>query len=225
MEKRSTITIVYFFMYAHVNVQLLSHGQFFAIPWTVACQAPLSMRFPRQEYQSGFLLQRIFPTQWSNPHLLRLLHWDALAGGFFITVPPGDALLHYIYLESNPQVKSLCICKNWRTVNPLDWIWKHNVHGAERQWISKKEKEFSEYINVQNRINIQVKWNLHDSIRSCILICIIICTAIKIIKRCSDGSWVYINIYWNSNDSEDKGWKSFKEFMDIRGPLRLPQAF
>ena len=50
-------------------------------------------------------------------------------------------------------------------------------------------------------------------------------SAIKIIKRCSDGSWVYINIYWNSNDSEDKGWKSFKEFMDIRGPLRLPQAF
>ena len=63
VEKRVTITIVYFFMYAHVNVQLLSHGQFFAIPWTVACQAPLSMGFPRQEYQSGFLLQRIFPTQ------------------------------------------------------------------------------------------------------------------------------------------------------------------
>ena len=24
-----------------------------AIPWTVACQAPLSMKFPRQEYWSG----------------------------------------------------------------------------------------------------------------------------------------------------------------------------
>ena len=24
-----------------------------AIPWTVACQGPLSMGFPRQEYQSG----------------------------------------------------------------------------------------------------------------------------------------------------------------------------
>ena len=46
MEKRSTITIVNFFMYAHVNVQLLSHGQFFAIPWTVACQAPLPWDFP-----------------------------------------------------------------------------------------------------------------------------------------------------------------------------------
>ena len=25
----------------------------FATPWTVACQAPLSMKFSRQEYQSG----------------------------------------------------------------------------------------------------------------------------------------------------------------------------
>ena len=26
----------------------------FATPWTMACQAPLSMGFPRQEYWSGF---------------------------------------------------------------------------------------------------------------------------------------------------------------------------
>ena len=30
-----------------------SHVQFFATPWTVAHQAPLSMGFPRQEYWSG----------------------------------------------------------------------------------------------------------------------------------------------------------------------------
>ena len=42
------------------------------ILWTLACQAPLSMRFSRQEYWSGFhfLLQGIFPTQESNPGLL-----------------------------------------------------------------------------------------------------------------------------------------------------------
>ena len=33
-------------------VQLLSCVQFFAMPWTVAPQAPLSMRFSRQEYWS-----------------------------------------------------------------------------------------------------------------------------------------------------------------------------
>ena len=47
--------------------------------WTVARQAPLSMIFSRQEYWIGlpFLLQRVFLTQGSNPHLLhcrQILH-------------------------------------------------------------------------------------------------------------------------------------------------------
>ena len=33
--------------------KLLSHVQLFVTPWTVACQAPLSMGFSRQEYWSG----------------------------------------------------------------------------------------------------------------------------------------------------------------------------
>ena len=45
-------------------------------PWIVACQAPLSMGFSRQENWSGchFLLQGFFPTQESELHLLSLLH-------------------------------------------------------------------------------------------------------------------------------------------------------
>ena len=41
-------------------------------PWTVACQAPPSMEFSRQEYWSGchFLLQGIFLTQGSNLGLM-----------------------------------------------------------------------------------------------------------------------------------------------------------
>ena len=31
----------------------LSHVQLFVIPWTIACKAPLSMGFIRQEYWSG----------------------------------------------------------------------------------------------------------------------------------------------------------------------------
>ena len=44
--------------------------------WTVACQAPLSMVFSRQEFWSGLPcpLQGIFPTQESNLRLLWLLH-------------------------------------------------------------------------------------------------------------------------------------------------------
>ena len=36
-----------------VSAKLLSHVQLFATPWTVARQAPLSMRFSRQEYWTG----------------------------------------------------------------------------------------------------------------------------------------------------------------------------
>ena len=49
-----------------------------ATPWTVARQAPESIEFSRQESWMGchFLLQRIFPTQGSNPRLLYLLYWQ-----------------------------------------------------------------------------------------------------------------------------------------------------
>ena len=39
-------------MKVKVKVKSLSHVQLFATPWTVACQAPLSMGFSRQEYWS-----------------------------------------------------------------------------------------------------------------------------------------------------------------------------
>ena len=46
--------------------------------WTVACQAPLSMEFPRKNTGVGchFILQGIFLTHGLNLHLLRLLHWQ-----------------------------------------------------------------------------------------------------------------------------------------------------
>ena len=52
-----------------------SHVRRCATLWTIACQAPLSTGFPRQEYWSGLpsLLQGIFPTQGLNPGLLCLL--------------------------------------------------------------------------------------------------------------------------------------------------------
>ena len=36
-----------------VHAQWISHVRLFATPWTVPCQAPLSMGFSRQEYWSG----------------------------------------------------------------------------------------------------------------------------------------------------------------------------
>ena len=49
--------------------------QLSAIPWTVACQSPLPMRFLRQEYWKGLP----FPTPGDLPKAgieLRLLHWQ-----------------------------------------------------------------------------------------------------------------------------------------------------
>ena len=56
-----------------------------AAPWTVANQAPLTLGFSRQEYWNGlhFLLQGIFLTQGSNPHLLCCRQVSCTAGRFF----------------------------------------------------------------------------------------------------------------------------------------------
>ena len=58
------------------RAQLLSGVRLFATLWTVACQAPLSVEFSRQNTGVGccFLLQGIFLTQRLNPHLL---NWQA----------------------------------------------------------------------------------------------------------------------------------------------------
>ena len=47
-------------------------------PWTIACQAPLSWDYPGKNTKVGciVLLQGIFSTQGSNPHLLYLSHWQ-----------------------------------------------------------------------------------------------------------------------------------------------------
>ena len=57
----------------------------YLIPWTVACQAPLSVGFPRQEYWSGLP----FPSLGDLPDPGIEPTSPALAGGFFTTAPPG----------------------------------------------------------------------------------------------------------------------------------------
>ena len=65
-----------------------SYIQLFVTPWSVACQAPLSMEFSGQEYWSGPPLPT--PGDLPNPRIEAMfLVSSALAGGFFITEPPG----------------------------------------------------------------------------------------------------------------------------------------
>ena len=58
-------------------------------PWTVACQAPLSMGFSRQEGWSGLP----FPSPGDLSHPGSEPTLPALAGGFFTAEPPGKLLL------------------------------------------------------------------------------------------------------------------------------------
>ena len=70
-----------------MHAQSCSRVRLFATPRTVAHQAPLSMRFSRQEYWSGLL----FPSPGDLPHPgieAVSLECSALAGGFFTTAPP-----------------------------------------------------------------------------------------------------------------------------------------
>ena len=70
---------IYIWRLICIHTCVLSCVQFFAIVWTVARQAPPSVRFPGKNTGVGchFLLLRIFQTQGSNLCHLCLLHWQA----------------------------------------------------------------------------------------------------------------------------------------------------
>ena len=69
----------------HVHTCMLSHVQLFVTSWTRARQAPLSMGFSRQEYWSELPFSALgdLPNPGIEPKT------PALAGGLFITEPPG----------------------------------------------------------------------------------------------------------------------------------------
>ena len=106
---------------------VLSNVWLFETPPAVACQAPLSMEFSRQEYWNKlpFPIPRISPTQGSNMSLLSLLHQQV---GFFFTtsatwkahVNPYDvSYLHLIMITITEffwwQSLLSLICQIWRS--------------------------------------------------------------------------------------------------------------
>ena len=88
-------------------VQLLSRVWFFATPWTVPCQAPLSVGFSRQEYWRGlpFPSPGDLPDPAIEPHLL---YWQADS----LPLSHNGALIRlYMYLIS---IWNLC----WQSKKP-----------------------------------------------------------------------------------------------------------
>ena len=71
-----------------VKVKSLSRVRLFATPWTVACQAPLSMGFSRQEYWSGLPFPS--PEALRNPGIEP--RPPALQASALTSKPPGKPL-------------------------------------------------------------------------------------------------------------------------------------
>ena len=92
MGKNEKIILV---IIAYVCGSVASCVQLFAVPWTVTCQAPLSMEFFRQEYWGGLPFPNPvdFPDPGIEPAFLGLLHWQV---GSLPLAQPGKPLLVHI---------------------------------------------------------------------------------------------------------------------------------
>ena len=77
-------------------MKLLSHVQLFATPWTVACQAPLSMGFLRKEYQSGLP----FPSPGDLPDPGIEPGSPEFQADALTSEPPGKEMSKRMYLKS-----------------------------------------------------------------------------------------------------------------------------
>ena len=128
---------------------VLSCGQLFVTPWTVAHQAPLSMEFSRQEYWSAIS----FSITWSGC-ILKCMHVFflasfALVGDFLPFFGPsqnqtlnfsnGLSLIHMGGLAEVGIMSSACISamKFWATspdAGPPDPQCWHHVAGSVAQW-------------------------------------------------------------------------------------------
>ena len=89
-----------------VVLSCLSHVRLFSTLWTIACQAPLSMGFSRQEYWSELPCPPPgdLPDPWIEPKSLRS---PVLAGGFFTTSTAWEALIQQRAVQNNRQLEDV----------------------------------------------------------------------------------------------------------------------
>ena len=97
----------------------LSHVWLFAIPWTVAFQAPLSVEFSRQEYWSElpFLSSEDLPDPGIEPES------PALQADSLPSEPPGNASLITLFYSTS--------CRRWAGCSEFGVDWKRKrLRGA-----------------------------------------------------------------------------------------------
>ena len=101
----------------------------FAILWTLAQQAPLSMGFPRQEYWSGLP----FPSLGDLPD--PRIEWvvSCFAGRFLTTDPPGKSFEKLGY----PLKIKLCLPPKWPQVSRVVVISRMASEGSQASPLSE----------------------------------------------------------------------------------------
>ena len=130
------------------QIQLLSHVQLFATPWTVARHSPLSMGFPRQEYSSGLP----FSSPGDLPDSGIKLGSPELQADSLPTEPPGKTLDLQQILQLNIQnflysygilnvfivtglIPGLGRCPGEGNSNPLQYSYLDNPMDREDWWL------------------------------------------------------------------------------------------
>ena len=92
------------------EVKLLSHAQLFVTPWTIACQAPLSMGFSRQRILEWVDISSSMGSSWPRDQTCLL---SGLAGKFFTTEPlekPQTANYSWLTWPRRSQPVQLGLC-------------------------------------------------------------------------------------------------------------------
>ena len=111
--------------------------------WTVACQAPLSMKFFRQKHLSAFYFLLMHLPDSERP---RPLHWQADS---FTTVPPGKPIEEHMFILNFRELKK----------NPF---WEENKHShskitkhtRKQNTISKNQEKHVTTETIQQRFQI-----------------------------------------------------------------------
>ena len=120
-----------------IKVKSLSHVWLFAIPWTVAHQAPTSMGFSRQEYWSGLP----FPSPGDLPKPGIEPRSPTLQADALTSEPPGKPIVttrgeasYYHFLLSDQKL--------WKRTGWWGAVW---VMGVREAWRQKEEQGWNCY--------------------------------------------------------------------------------
>ena len=108
----------------------------FATPWTMACHAPLSMEFSRQEYWSGFPFSPLGDLPDPGIKLVSLVS-PALTGRFFTTVP----LVYCSTIYNSQAMEATYMCINRRMNEDVEmWCIHTHTHTRTMEYYSAIKK-------------------------------------------------------------------------------------